>query len=1202
MTGPIVDFGSMGRVSGEGSISLAEMTSDIKKSLELFSQGKLTKSSGYKMALDHKLGLLPDPATTPGWNGRESYMDYMLRLWQELDPGRGRLMIEHSQVAHDYGFITEDMMAPNPDKKGVGRKPIKYYSMPDDSENDLAAEDKALLNRVTGRTKRRGLFSNLEEARGQTMLWLSQGLVDKYRSVRNRLGEAGEQAWMMMHLSDNAPNLMHAVLQFGRPMSRQRDGRFDGYDIDPDSSGLVDVLWGLEGEVDRFLSWIVGHRAAKLMKEGREKNFSEEDIKRLKDFARGTTASGKQRHLLYAQTMRELGKFQSSILDLSVEAGVISKEDRPTLAADFYVPFYREMETTRSDTVRGPAMTGSFVNIKDVVHKLKGSELETNDVLHNLLMNWASLLSASMKNRAGTAAVEAAVKIGAARLIEDKQEASQIAFGKPKASTNKFANYIYILKDGKKVWYEVSDNLVLKSLLSLNWSGVDNGWMKASSTFKRWFTLGVTASPAFKIRNLVRDSVHTIAVGETSYNIFGNVAKGLKRAQVADPVYQSMLASGGAFSFGFLHDDPSAIRRLLRRGVKRANVLDTSKKGLGFARKLWEGYGEVGNRMENANRVALYLNRVDEVGHMQASFEARDLLNFSSHGSFLVTQYLIGMIPFLNARVQGLSKIGRAVGGDQRGRAMVVVGSLILASVLYELSMDDDEEYKSLPDWVRDTYWPVKMPGDDAWFYIPKPFEIGAMASVAQRFTQTFVDESANPAFFAKRVGEILMDQLAFDWRPQIVRPALEVGFNYDSFRNKNIESLGKQLNTPKHRRATATSSDFSIVSSQAFQDWFGGTPLSPVQIDHLIKGYFGWLGATVVGMADFVLYPSEPEQPTKRWDEMYGLVPIGSFYKQGPPKTTKQMQLFWEQLKEIKEHHNIYKDYLTRGLDDELKEYLAKNRQSLIWRKHYEKMQGHLGKINKRMTQVYDSTDMTADEKRVEIDRLIEMKNKSAERIINMREKAEKRRGKQSSFSVISSAKADSGEDVETDYDVQALQKAIQTGDLSAYPRLAGEGVVGNLYNSVMSAEFRGARDSLGSKFIRTRHAPAKGSTAYGPLQITLSLMASGGAQLDLTDKESDYVVRFKEQARLFLKYGNEPDKEGYHPRYDYGGSGDLTSDEDKALYESVGRKLIQLVLEQSGNDTDEFINQWRYGKGNKGDVSRDDKKYYAAFKEAYK
>tara|TARA_R110002020_G_scaffold156133_4_gene337896 strand:- start:7541 stop:8470 length:930 start_codon:yes stop_codon:yes gene_type:complete len=309
-------------------------------------------------------------------------------------------------------------------------------------------------------------------------------------------------------------------------------------------------------------------------------------------------------------------------------------------------------------------------------------------------------------------------------------------------------------------------------------------------------------------------------------------------------------------------------------------------------------------------------------------------------------------------------------------------------------------------------------------------------------------------------------------------------------------------------------------------------------------------------------------------------------------------MQLFYEQLKEIKEHHSLYKDYLNRGLDDELKQFLSKNRQSLVWRKHYENMQRHLGKINKRMTQVYDSDTMTAGEKRIEIDRLIERKNKAAERIINMRASAEKRTNQQTSLSLISSARADSGENVETNYDVQALQQSIQ----ESRDRASEVNVIDNLYDSIMAAEFRGLRGSMGDKFIRTRHAPRKGSTAYGPLQITLNLMTSGSPQLDLTDAEADYVVRFKEQARLFLKYGREPDKEGYHPRYDYGGSGDLTSDGDRALYQSVGKKLIQLVLNQSGNDTDEFINQWRYGKGSESDVSKDDSKYYAAFKEAYK
>lgn len=202
--------------------------------------------------------------------------------------------------------------------------------------------------------------------------------------------------------------------------------------------------------------------------------------------------------------------------------------------------------------------------------------------------------------------------------------------------------------------------MVLESLTSLNWSGIDNKTIRAFSTFKRWFTIGVTASPAFKIRNLIRDSLHSIAVGEMSYNVLGNVGKGLKTGRKKDPVYQSLLASGGAFSFGFLHDDPSAVRRLLATGVKRNQVIDTSAKARNALGKLVDVYADFGNQMENANRVALYLNRVDEVGHLQASFEARDLLNFSSHGSATAVQVLISMVPFLNARIQGLDKLGRA--------------------------------------------------------------------------------------------------------------------------------------------------------------------------------------------------------------------------------------------------------------------------------------------------------------------------------------------------------------------------------------------------------------------------------------------------------------------------------------------------------------------------------------------------------------
>ena len=138
-------------------------------------------------------------------------------------------------------------------------------------------------------------------------------------------------------------------------------------------------------------------------------------------------------------------------------------------------------------------------------------------------------------------------------------------------------------------------------------------------------------------------------------------------------------------------------------------------------------------------------------------------------------------------------------------------------------------------------------------------------------------------------------------------------------------------------------------------------------------------------------------------------------------------------------------------------------------------------------------------------------------------------------------------------------------------------------------------------SGFIRTRYAPALGSSAYGPLQITKTLMVLAKPRLieSLSEEEADYVNRFIEQADKFLKYGREPDKEGYHERYDYGGQGDLTSTKYRELYRSVGKKLIELVYNDAGKDLDKFIQQWRFESGTEKRVDVDDPKYYKAYME---
>ena len=112
---------------------------------------------------------------------------------------------------------------------------------------------------------------------------------------------------------------------------------------------------------------------------------------------------------------------------------------------------------------------------------------------------------------------------------------------------------------------------------------------------------------------------------------------------------------------------------------------------------------------------------------------------------------------------------------------------------------------------------------------------------------------------------------------------------------------------------------------------------------------------------------------------------------------------------------------------------------------------------------------------------------------------------------------------------------------------------------------------------------------------------MKSARDQLTLTNKESNYVDRFIEQGHKFLEFGREPDKEGYESKYDYGGSGDLTTAADKRMYKQVANKLLGLVWEQSDGDWRKFLTAWRYGEGSGKDVEEEDKKYYKAFVKVF-
>ncbi len=860
-------------------------------------------------------------------------------------------------------------------------------------------EEQALIDKTAGGNARRSAMEVLNDNRSRWAEKATQYWVDAYRPIKNLLGDDANRAWQMMQLSENTGGMLHALLNYGTPKPVYRDGQFDWYETDFSNEGLVDILKDLEGEANDFMAWMVYTRANRLSKEDREQNFTQDEISEGLKLNQGQMPSGRNRRVVYQQAMRKMSKLQESVLDMAMDAGVITPEVRADLGTDFYVPFYREFSEKGKNKVAGPTPAHDFVNIRNVIKRLRGSEENINDALHNMTMNWTSLLSASMKNKAGVVAMQAAEKAGAAVRFTDKKQIAQLEFSKGKSKNEKWDKYVFVLEKGEKVWYEVNDPLVLNAMATLAWGGVDNKSIRVLSTFKRWLTIGVTASPAFKIRNMIRDTLQSVGVGKLSYNIFGNASKGYSAIRDDYLVTADMMMGGAMFRFGYYNDDPAAIRRAVE-DIGEGRVLNTpamARKAMG---KLFGWYQEVGDRLENANRASLYMQRKAEVGHMQASFESRDLLNFSSHGRGVAAQVLMASLPFLNARIQGLDKLVRSGKGKEKGgdlkRLLAVVGTVTIASILLRLSYEGDEEYDQLEEWQKETYWPIKI-GDEGFFFLPKPFEIGAIASIGERITENFIrgmgdeafgGQTENIGFISKytrdRIFEVLVHQLALDARPQIMKPVFELWQNKDAFTDRQIENLSWQMtNLPNELRARPYTSELALRGSSLLGDvteYLSGKRdpdayLSPVQIDHLIKGYFGWLGATTVGLSE-VFFSGDEVKPLKRVpDDLRGLVPIGSFWSSFPPRNNKHMTLFYEQMNEAVALKAAYDGYKRQFKYEEAVRVVTDNMDTFRWVKTYNKANDSIQKINKAISFIYETDTMTPKEKRDKLDELNQSK-----------------------------------------------------------------------------------------------------------------------------------------------------------------------------------------------------------------------------------
>ena len=673
----------------------------------------------------------------------------------------------------------------------------------------------------------------------------------------------------------------------------------------------------------------------------------------------------------------EFQQYRDDVLAIAEQAGIINSENRAMWRDEFYAPFYRVMD---DDADRGRS-GGNGLSRQEAYKKLKGGKQNLNDLMENTLMNFHHLLSASLKNQAAVQAIKNAEHVGIARKVPEARRDT-------KTST-------FVLVDGKKVFYEVDDPLVFESITTLADPGLNNTAVRVMGAFKRLFTNMTTATPQFIIANTFRDLLQASATSPTSKNIAKNLKEGIQSYR-DEKTRAEMLASGGSFSFGHIYGmHADEVKESLQKTVAGAGLISSPSMIPSILRKMWDAWGDVTDLSENASRAATYTQNVDELGKLRAAFEARDVMDFSQHGAWPAVRLLVRIVPFLNARLQGLDKLyrsglkpsiltamGKGTDTDKQAAARfsMVTGALTLATMALYLVNADDDEYKKLEEWQKDTYWFIRI-GENA-FFLPKPFEVGAIATVAERTLQQAMDDKATGKLFRERMWEMLMQTFAFNPTPQMFQPLIDVYSNKDAFTGRDIESAGmERMSTGLRSRDTTTAPATALSAvSRVFGDE-SAIAVSPVQADHLIKGYLGGVGATAAGWID-TMYRAATGQssPDKAWSEYQ---PIRRFYRDldVPVANTRYTTLFFDGLKEA---NRVYADVMELqklGRPEDAATLAAEKRNVLQMRIALNAQQRRLTDINNRMKEVRRS-DKDGEWKRREIDLLNTQKAMITERM----------------------------------------------------------------------------------------------------------------------------------------------------------------------------------------------------------------------------
>lgn len=774
-----------------------------------------------------------------------------------------------------------------------------------------------------------------------------------------------------MRLLAGTREVIRSVLEHGTiKWSKKGDIIFNG-------ESLHSVLSPVLPKADAFAAYAVARRSGELTRRGKETLVSRDQIK-------AGLALGRK-NPEFQKTFEAYQRYNNRVLDFAEQSGLLNNKSRKAIAeANMnYVPYYRVDQPGKPHLGR----------------KLTGRPAQLRDVYENMVLNTAMMTEASVKNTAkqqvyaqmermgvidkegsGAAIERLGPKEEFVKLIDKDLvpalkelgvEADAQLFRALSFRKNLGHNTDGIMVNGKWKFFKVNDRTLLDAVTAYEPTAFPTSVRMLGAFPKLLITRMITMDPGFIITNTMRDT-QTAYINTRGGFIPGiSTMRGLVNRFSNDPIYWEALSNGMGISTLFKSELETArgMREFYKgHGIDYRTVLDTPQK-------IERGIEAVTSSFETAARLEearLTKNRLQAKGEpralRQAALAGREVsVDFGKMGASRTAQFFVTTAPFFNAGLQGLVRLGE-IAKEHPVRTAAKGGVLTLASLMLYRENKDQEWYKQLPDWVKDLHWPVKIPGADQIFLIPKGFEFGAIFGTIPERMMEGIEQQYGKRFTDKFL-DIVGQQLRLDPTPQLVKVTKEQLTN-KTFTGAPIVPENLLKVAPSEQTKPWTSD--TLVEMSKFLKEDTGIEMSPIRTEALLKSLVGTLGGYMLEGVDVLTrMQTGKEPPTPRIDETPVLK---RFFRKLPLRQTQQEIDFFELLHATRQTVGTYAKVMREMRKPGFKNEHEKNLFGL--RRQVEQVARINGTLSKQLNTILIS-DMSPDQKASERDKIYAARNK---------------------------------------------------------------------------------------------------------------------------------------------------------------------------------------------------------------------------------